>query len=539
MITRPLTPSRRRQQPAARRTKTPGKPVRTLLAATIVCALLSMHSIAGAQTYPPCNTPDIPNCRMYQDRAFGTSNSTGAVTIAVIFYGAEFEYGSWDEYTSLAVERLLLALADSNYEVPLTTYTNINLSQLGFANVIDDTYSQGTTLASNGAIQAIVENAIKKGWLSLDPNAIYVVVPDSSVTLSIPGFCPTDEPKPSGGCACGDNGAIPSFEGTTLKYAVVANSNMTPGCRYGFQTPNDVNGTDTVGAVDYELGSITHEVNEAITQGWTMNQGDINQYNLGVNTQMADFCEGTVQDTYYVTSASGASTTASANVHGYNSDFLLEPLRINGGGGAFGYCVTGYGGVFWGQDFGTHWSPLASDWSPNNYKGECENGIPVVGVSTFASGIGQPHAVMCSDPQGDSSYSMFQQSTSCHTVNYAYQDGDTHGSVQYGTSQQADGAWFSNGDWDPNNYKAECGTNEFMAGISQQTNGKAAGILCCPGGVGHYSCETQPFNSSVYDQPDYDWDDGYYKAECPYGRYAGGISVNTSTLTPHELLCCF
>jgi hypothetical protein len=513
---------------------------RWLVAAAVVGAIFSMQPIASAQ-YPPCN-PQEPGCAMQQQGI--ASNTTGPIDVYVLLYGANFANGGNDGYTYLAIERLVFALIDSSFENAITTYTNIDPGQVGFTNLLDSGYSQGKTISDTNAVTNAIAVQIRNGNWPADPNAVYMFVPDSTVkvTITTPQFCPNGQPGTS--CACGANDSW-IYNGQRLKWAMVTNSLSTPGCQYHTHTPNDSNGADANGAIDLELASFAHELNEALTAQWTLNPATVAQYNLGHNNQMADFCAGQTRDTYNVLTSSGVQ--ALADFHGYNSDFLLQAYRVNENSGSFGYCASGYGGVFWGRDSGLVWSPLSAnggDWSPGNYKGECENGQSLLGVSTYVLGIGQAHSVMCGDGQHSAD---LQQSGSCHTVNYAYYGGDTQGSVQ-GTSQQKD-VWWTNGDWDPGYYKGECGANEFMAGVAQQTNGRAASILCCPGSANilHSACETVAFDSSNFDNPSNDWDYGYYKASCPLrssvdsrtGRYAAGISDSTDNLTPHRLLCCY
>lgn len=107
------------------------------------------------------------------------------------------------------------------------------------------------------------------------------------------------------------------------------------------------------------------------------------------------------------------------------------------------------------------------------------------------------------------------------------------------------------GDWDYGSFKAECGTNEYVAGVSRQStgqsvNGQIDGILCCPGAVTHRECNNVELlygqDSRDYTGPD--WDYGYYKGECLPGYYVAGVSaVGDPSLdemlgAAHALLCC-
>ena len=35
-----------------------------------------------------------------------------------------------------------------------------------------------------------------------------------------------------------------------------------------------------------------------------------------------------------------------------------------------------------------------------------------------------------------------------------------------------------------------------------------------------------------------DWDGGYYKGECPWGKVVVGVSASPSSGKPHRILCC-
>jgi hypothetical protein len=96
------------------------------------------------------------------------------------------------------------------------------------------------------------------------------------------------------------------------------------------------------------------------------------------------------------------------------------------------------------------------------------------------------------------------------------------------------------GDWDFGFYKGECGANEYVAGVSQRTNGAVDSILCCQGAVSHSACAARRFSSSDSreDSAAGDWDYGFYKGECGPGRYVAGVSRVTSSGRPDAILCC-
>jgi hypothetical protein len=97
--------------------------------------------------------------------------------------------------------------------------------------------------------------------------------------------------------------------------------------------------------------------------------------------------------------------------------------------------------VFWAQDYGYKWSPIG-DWAQNEYKGECGisggTGNTVTGLSAYASGQHQAHAVLCSDNR----ISMTGGSGNCHAV--------------------ALPSSIIGPDWDFGSNKGECAANEFL-----------------------------------------------------------------------------
>jgi hypothetical protein len=510
--------------------------MRAWVAAAAVAAVAAAQHEASAASYdyPGCTTPEETNCAMQAQRP--TDDSSGSVTVYTLFYGSNFQNGGIDGYTALDIEALVFALSQSSAEATIGTYTNV--TSLNFTSVVD-AYSQGHVLVDDGTANDGVSNAIQaqitSGQWPADPNGVYMLVPDQTVTLSGGNItaCPSNAP-PTGTCACGWNNVYSDSGGPSIKYGVVINSSITPACAYGsaFATPNNANGQDTNGAIDGELKFFAHELNEALTEHWTLSSPPVASDGTAPNNQEADFCQGQTGTTYTV---QNSPTNALANFHGFGFDFLIQPNRVNLNttSGNEGYCANSYGGVFWGKDFGTAWNPLSGDWSPYNYKGECESGQPLVGVSTNTS-TGIAHAIFCgSGPET----SFFPQSNSCHQVNFDGFNGAA-GTVQPAASKTADAAWWTNGDWDYKYYKGECAPNEFVAGISQSQQGGAATLLCCPSSVAHESCDAQPFNSSNAGNAETDWDFAYYKAECSNGQYVAGISVDTTHGHPHELLCC-
>jgi hypothetical protein len=230
----------------------------------------------------------------------------------------------------------------------------------------------------------------------------------------------------------------------------------------------------------------------------------------------------------------GGGTTAELN----NLDLVscsASPSQIN-----FTEGLPYNGGIFYGQNMGFQWTPTSpADWMYGSYKGECEPGQHLMGISTNVDPIvtglyelGTPaHAMYC----GTRNSADYPQTESCYGRVFGVPiGGDSRGSTAVSLD---DGQW-GNGDWDPGYYKGECYANEFVAGVSQSQTGQEDGLLCCPGNVTHNGCVVQIFegqNSPGFVDPD--WDFGFYKGECVTGQYVAGISSTTGG-SPHAILCC-
>ena len=73
--------------------------------------------------------------------------------------------------------------------------------------------------------------------------------------------------------------------------------------------------------------------------------------------------------------------------------------------------------------------------------------------------------------------------------------------------------------------------------VEEQRPGDAVGAVA---NGGHNGCETRNLSVGGDDRGNTssgDWDPGYYKAECAYGKVAYGVSVDTANGTPSRLLC--
>jgi hypothetical protein len=532
---------------------------RILASATLVCALLAIQTRASAQAPPACtfgsscgadcggglavcpnqnntaceNTAQFPSCVMSE---VGTGSAkdvktSNPVNIYFIWYGnwKGLSSSQIDFWTPGLATALINALNDSAYEATASTYAGPSGSVSGhLANGGSwfDTASQGTTL-TDASVQEEISQPYRwdagQATLPIDPNGIYAFMPAANVTFN------------SGtGVLCGNgpngyNSSYPSPYGVSLNYIVIGDPTGNTQCQWNRLTPNTGNGIDTVGKFDGVMSTIAHEINESMTDplgasgGWHVSYGTN-------TTQMADFCEWNFGPKFYTVNTGFG--TGIGNFHGGNGiDFLLQSLRANENGG---YCTNNYGGVFWQQNFGWTWSETSpADWSPGNYKGECEPGQPLVGLSEYASGNEQAHAVLCGSTANDSgaaSQSALFPQSSCVLVPFNGLDG-------------VDMTEGPDGFWDYSNPSAECPqTTEFVAGLSQSQSGVLNGILCCPSNIQrHGTCSIETFNSAL-PKPQTDWDWGYYKATCPNSTtgepsHVLGVSALPSG-SPHTILCC-
>ena len=439
----------------------------------------------------------------------------GTVNVHLIWYGTVA--GN----VKSVLERMIGQLSESSYLALDTTYFDSSgtvTTRLQLASGTTDTaiakalklkgapYSQGKKI-TQANVQTEVARAIQSGLIgSADPNAFYVVLASSNVTVSgaFGNSC-------TAYCGWHQNATI---SGQDVKYAFIPDC---ANCVWNATTPHGAK-ADGIAQI------FTHELQETLTDP------DINAWLTGSNTlpENADICAWDTGATTYA--AAGAGGTA--NVHLGNranqssDDYLLSMQWVNQGGG---FGAPAYGLPFWQQNYGYDGLPTG-DWANGSYKAQCAYGQPVTGLAEDPS-EGHAHSVLCGS---DSTAPQFQQNT-CHGVAF-----------DPGNNDQA-----SDPDWDPGFYKAQCRFNEFVAGVSQSLSGAVNGILCCTAGVGHFGCGQEVFyqtNSPGYRGPD--WDYGFYKGECPQGQYATGVSavpevgvqnggsIGMAPGAPHALRCC-
>jgi hypothetical protein len=474
----------------------------------------------------------------------------GPVHIYIIWFGSWANTGI-DQWIQLLVPALIEGMNDSAYSAILENYydndggpsgllTIAKQVQLSGQTLVDDPQgNSGVVLESAYTPQVMLSSLFADGTLANDINGVYLILPHSDIPPQITQdglnfFLYPSWPGGTTWCGYNWNGVISGTH--NIKYAVVPEEDPTSTtiCQWNTLTPNFAGGLDLNGQIDGMLNSIAHELSEAITdpsnpQGW------LGAHVGGQEPQEADFCAWQKGTTYPT-----ALTGAPANARLGNTDFLIQPQRANGnnGNGSVGYCVNNYGGSFWGKQFGLSWSPIG-DWSPGHYKGECQSGQPLIGISEFVPPLagGPAHAVFCgtdaiSPGAAAPFFDLFQQSSACYLRPFDGLNG-VDGSNRGDTD--------NNTNWDPGGGNiGECAANEFVAGVGQDHSGRTNGLLCCPGSVGHNACVPEFFYSPL---PGIDWDYGFAKAQCQSAdQYIAGISVSPQEFnnwgSPEAILCC-
>jgi hypothetical protein len=171
------------------------------------------------------------------------------------------------------------------------------------------------------------------------------------------------------------------------------------------------------------------------------------------------------------------------------------------------------------------------DWSFGDFKAECAASDRVAGISATAIGISpelRAHVALCE--------------TSYFTINRGVFE--TFHNLTGPTDDRGDTA---TGDWDYGYYKAECGPNEVVVGVSQNAGSLHMSKIACGSttvsevGNDDSRCVTLPFShvSDVrLDTASGDWSVGYSKNECRPQQLLKGVSSNPATGEIHAILCC-
>ncbi len=519
-------------------------PDKSRVSTALGSALIGLNMLLG----PPASAANFQaNCGSGTITNHNGPLMTGPVNVYLIWYGGKNaqQFGGF----ASQVVPYLNALSESSYMAMNTTYYQNQTLYQSYENVLGsfsvqgevvDNVSQGEGTLSESQIQAIVQNAIYGGdvdantgarkSLPLDSNGVYFVFLPSQVFKggNVNTIC-----GGTNGCAYHQHTNI-YVQGQNnffadIKYAAVGEPDQfcktptgTQSCQWGTKTP-----TNTV--FDSKISALTHEFEETLTDpdpftGWDTSNG----------SESADLCQWAVGSTF--TAPNGGN----ANLVLGGIPYLIQMQWVNaaGGYGANGYGLPFGNGTNWGFEgnYGFTGNPVG-DWKVGSFKAQCSPGQPVVGLSE-SIGESEVHSVLCGNEPDFAKYPQMAPNfanAGCHDLPF-----------NPGTNLAAN----PEGDWDFGAFKAECGLNEYVAGVSRAaTSPPAAGqidsILCCPGNVTHRQCNNVELlygqNSQDYTSPD--WDYGYYKGQCAAGFYVAGVS--TAAIEPLEvigasraLLCC-
>jgi hypothetical protein len=457
--------------------------------------------IRGAQLSPSIRSPQLRSSAPFSD-GNGIDYHLGGIlagtpSVYLIFYG------DWGTIATNSAWSIFIDWAEriggsSYWGINTTYYDNSGnhvLNSVRFGGLwYDKGYSQGKSL-DESAILRIVQSTLDNNELPRDTNGVYMVLTAADVQEG--KFCSS---------YCGYHGHTGTTVSNGLKYAFIGNATACPGaCIAGqnrFTSPNDNPIADGMVSV------MTHELEETVTNpaaaGWyALNgeeNGDLCAWNFGPTTTLPNGSQ--------------------YNVALGDRRFLIQQDWLNANGGL---CTLSYPHDTLAFDSGDTRRPTGlGDWKPGSYKSECGPNGAVTGLSS-STVLRETHAAFCTDEQpGQYSHQ------ACRTVDFS--GGDNRGTT-------------ATGDWDPGFPKGECGVNEYVAGVSQRTNGFVDSILCCAGAVSHAACTAHAFHSgdSRENPAVGDWDYGFNKADCGPGRFVAGVSRNTRSLQysgANSLLCC-
>jgi hypothetical protein len=360
----------------------------------------------------------------------------------------------------------------------------------------DATYSHGKSLSEDD-IEDIVNDAISNNVLPHDNNGVYFVLTAADVTEG--KFCSV---------YCGyHNHTGHWYHPDDIKYVFIGNpARCMGGCADG--TNQNVSPNDNPIA-DAMVSVMTHELEESVSDP------DLDAWSNSNTGENGDLCVWNFGATQSLPNGSRYNVTWG------NRNFLVQQdwINVNGGGCALSYPHDTL--LFDSTD--SRLSGANGDWKPNSYKAECAWRGAVTGVSQTPS-TRAAHSVFCTDAP---SWTKFSHQN-CRTVDFSA--GDNRGTT-------------STGDWDGGFPKGECAPNEYVAGVSQRTNGFVDSLLCCQGEVAHNNCTPHYFwnGGSREDNTSGDWDYGFNKSDCGPGRYVAGVARDTRPGQPggpDAILCC-
>lgn len=159
------------------------------------------------------------------------------------------------------------------------------------------------------------------------------------------------------------------------------------------------------------------------------------------------------------------------------------------------------------------------DFSPGRFKGECDTGQLMTGLSFDASCV-SPKVLQC-QPKAAWTAPGEAVHPNC------------------GDARRDD----STGDWDNGFRKGECGASEAVVGLSRDADGAVYDLLCASAGPaikGPGACTMRNVNAGDNrgQTASGEWSAASWKTECAAGEYVKGVSLDAATRHPHAILCC-
>lgn len=171
------------------------------------------------------------------------------------------------------------------------------------------------------------------------------------------------------------------------------------------------------------------------------------------------------------------------------------------------------------------------DWDQCHYKATCREGQGIQGISRAIAGAGSQRTAVCAQPYGGSNVYTGAQRAVLKIP------GETR-RAQRKVNGNAD---WDYGHWKlecgPDEYVA--GVSQG-AQVCNTGEGNFHGLVCAAGTSLTQNCSTHAFNGSDSrgTWSSGDWDPGNFKVECGTRQYVAGVSVNPTTKKAHALLCC-
>jgi hypothetical protein len=429
-------------------------------------------------------------------------------------------YGAWGSYLDTnsvwkLFELWIKGLSQSSYWGINTTYYDKSgyhvRDVIGFGGFASDpNYSHGQSLNSS-SVEQIVLDTINNNLLPNDPNGVYLVLTDNTVSEG-----PNDDGNGNQVSFCTDYCGYHNSTAQHLKYGFVGNPDRCPNTCEPFQ--NQLSSPNGNIAADAMISLMTHELAESVTDplgdGWWI-PATINGKAIP-NAENGDLCAWNFGPTTVLPNGSQYNVVLAGH------EFLIQQnwLNVNGGGCALGYPHD----TLKFSEADNRLVSYTGDWEFGSYKAECSSNGAVTGLSENPS-TGVAEAVFCTDQPAATTAFPHQ---SCSTVDFSA--GDNRRTT-------------TTGDWDFGFPKGECDTNEYVAGVAQTPGGEVDALLCCPGNVTHQNCTPHYYynGDSREDTGSGDWDFGYYKGDCGPGRYVAGVARNTRAGQPggpDAILCC-